>query len=247
MYAFVDTETTGFARGGVQPRIVSISWMVADNPTQPRVFKYGIIKPEGFHIPEGAAAVHGITTARALAEGRPLSAVLKDFAHDLQTLSPRAIVAHNAAYDMPIIAAEFGRIQMADPCRGRTTHCTMLTARSRWPRESAKLGDVYERLFRSAMKNAHNASADVLACAQIFFALQNSGTKATTVVASAPPDEEDDCEAMVEAVIDWAAGRPDFDTSFVESLQERLMLGRQLTDSQRAGLRNIVSKWRIPV
>ena len=43
----------------------------------------------------------------------------------------------------------------------------MLAVRQKWPRESAKLGDVYMKLFRSAMKNAHNASADVWACAQI--------------------------------------------------------------------------------
>jgi len=250
MYAFVDTETTGFARGGIQPRIVSISWMVADNPAQPRVFKHGIIKPEGFTIPAGAAAVHGITTDRALAEGLPLSAVLRDFAHDLQTLSPRAIVAHNAAYDMPIIAAEFGRIRLDDPCQSRTTHCTMLTARSRWPGESAKLGDVYERLFRVAMKNAHNASADVWACAQIFFALQDAPTRGLASASIAPLDKLDkgeDCDAMVEAVIDWAARRPDFDSSFVESLQERLSMGRQLTDGQRAALRNIISRWNIRV
>lgn len=33
MNLFIDTETTGLPRGRVQPRIVSIAWIVADAPT----------------------------------------------------------------------------------------------------------------------------------------------------------------------------------------------------------------------
>ena len=171
MYAFVDTETTGFARGGVQPRIVSIAWMIADNPSKPRVFKSSIIFPEDYTIPRPASAVHGISTERAKREGKALSLVLADFSNDVVTLRPRAIIAHNAAFDMPIIAAEFDRLGLVDPCRKLGTQCTMQAARQKWPGQSAKLGDVYARIFRDPMKNAHNADADVWACAQVFFAI----------------------------------------------------------------------------
>ena len=201
MYAFPDTETTGFARGGVQPRLVSIAWMIAEDPGRPRVFKHSIIKPEGFTIPQAAAAVHGITTERALAQGLPLTAVLHDFAYDLRTLLPRAIVAHNVAYDIPIIAAEFTQIRIADPCQGRATYCTMIAARDRWPGESAKLGDVYARVFRSTLQNAHNASADVWACAQIFFALQGVVTKNIAAILPGPHDEKGEWGRLIEAVI----------------------------------------------
>jgi DNA polymerase III epsilon subunit-like protein len=247
MYAFVDTETTGFARNGVQPRIVSIAWMVADDPSQARIFKYSIVKPDGFSIPPAAASVHGISTARAQAEGRPLAAVLEDFAKDLRSLEPMTIVAHNAAYDMPIIAAEFQRIRRGDPCQGRSTHCTMLAARKRWPGESAKLGDVYERLFRSAMQGAHHAGADVRACAQIFFALQSVQVRAAPPPPNARDQDVDDPDTLVEAVLEWAATKPGFDTSFVESLQERLALGRELSGSQMVALRNIITKWKIRI
>lgn len=175
MFVFIDTETTGFARGGIQPRIVSIAWMIADNPTRPRVFKSSIIQPTGFTIPRPASAVHGISTERAEREGKSISLVLADFAHDLHTLKPKAIVAHNAAYDLPIIAAEFSLLRLADPCHKFSIHCTMLTARQKWPGQSAKLGDVYSRIFQSPMKNAHDAGGDVWACAQVFFSINKVG------------------------------------------------------------------------
>jgi DNA polymerase III epsilon subunit-like protein len=171
MFAFIDTETTGFARQGIQPRIVSIAWMLADNPSQPRVFKNSIVRPDGYLIPSGAASVHGITTERALLEGKPLNSVLVDFANDLLTLKPKFLIAHNAAFDLPIIAAEFDRLGRQDPCRRIAVQCTMVAARQAWPGQSAKLGDVYQRLFGAPMQNAHNAGADVWACAQVYFRL----------------------------------------------------------------------------
>lgn len=174
MFVFVDTETTGFPRGGVQPRIVSIAWMPADTASAPRVSGYSVVRPDGFAIPAGAAAVHGISTERALAEGRPLRDVLADFAADIGTLRPRSLVAHNAKFDIPIIEAEFARIGRPNPCLGLEPVCTMLTARRRWPGESARLGAVCHHLFGTEMRDAHNAGADVRACAQVFFALHGS-------------------------------------------------------------------------
>ncbi len=259
MYAFIDTETTGFARGGVQPRIVAIAWMVADNPDRPRASERRVVRPDGFSIPARAAAVHGITTARALAEGQPLRAVLSDFARDLRTLRPEALVAHNARYDLPVVAAEFERLGAVDPCRGLSVLCTMLKCRDAWPGESAKLGDVYEKVFGHGLRDAHDAGADVLACARIFFHLASTRSGAVPrarpqaiqarVAAAANTDHEEhvDRGAMVEAVLEWAARKIGFDTGFVESLRERLALGHDLTPGQRAALENIVTRWSIPV
>ena len=259
MYAFLDTETTGFARGGVQPRIVSIAWMIAAEPGRPRVFKRRVVRPDGFSIPAGAAAVHGITTARARAEGRPISAVLADFARDLRTLRPEALVAHNARYDLPVVAAEFERLGADDPCRGTRTVCTMLQCRDVWPGESAKLGDVHLRVFGEALRDAHDAGADVRACARIFFHLASKRDRAASShakpepirVGAAAADTDHgghaDWHSMVQAVLEWAACKARFDTAFVESLQERLALGYELTPGQKAALRNIITKCSIPV
>ena len=113
--------------------------------------------------------MHGITTSRAIAEGKPIASVLADFAADLWTLRPNALVAHNMAYDLPIIAAEFQMLGLINPCKNFNTICTMLQSRQKWPGQSAKLGDVYRRVHSEDMKDAHNAGGDVWACSQIFF------------------------------------------------------------------------------
>jgi DNA polymerase III epsilon subunit-like protein len=241
MFAFVDTETTGLPRGGVQPRIVSIAWMIADNPDRPRIFRHAIIRPDGFTIPAEVVAVHGISTERALAEGRPIAQVLAEFTLDLRTSGALAIVAHNARFDLPIIAAEFERLGSANLCGGLDSHCTMLAARRRWPGESARLGAVYQRIFRKPMQNAHDAAADVFACSQIFFSL-GIGASGAAATGSA---EEEDWPRLVEAVLAWATERPDFDAGFVESLQEWIASGRDLTGGQKAALQNIVRRWKI--
>ena len=186
MYAFLDTETTGFACGGVQPRIASIAWMVADDPDKPRVFERRVVRPDGFTIPARAAAAHGITTERAHAEGQPIRAVPGDFARDLRALRPAAVVVHNARYDLPVVAAEFDRLGAADPCRRLRVLCTMLQCREKWPGESAKLGEVHLRLFGRALRDAHDAGADVRACARVFFHL--AAERGTAAAPRARPD-----------------------------------------------------------
>jgi DNA polymerase III epsilon subunit-like protein len=176
MYVFLDTETTGFARDGVQPRIVSLAWIIAEGAATPQVSRNCIVRPDGFTIPAAAAAVHGITTERARATGRPVRSVLDDFADDIRRLKPHTVVAHNLAYDFPIVAAEFRGLGIGNPCEGLTWSCTMLLARGRWPGESAKLGDVYRRVFRKPLAGAHDAGADVLACARVFFHLQTTAS-----------------------------------------------------------------------
>jgi DNA polymerase III epsilon subunit-like protein len=147
MFDFVDTETTGFPKAGIQPHIVSIAWMIADNPASPRVFRSQVIFPQGYKIPFQVSRIHGITTEIAQKKGKPLQSVMRAFATDILTLLPRAIVAHNAAFDLPIFGAGFERAWIANPCANLPAICTMMVARQKWPGSSAKLGDVYARLF----------------------------------------------------------------------------------------------------
>ena len=92
MILFFDTETTGVIPRGLEhsplnyaqryPRIVQLSWQVCDGPT----VKEGdfIIRPDGFTIPDEAAAVHGITTERAIAEGVEYKTAFLQFFNDLK-------------------------------------------------------------------------------------------------------------------------------------------------------------------
>lgn len=243
MYAFVDTETTGLPQGGVQPRIVSIAWIVADRFDRPRAARGAIVRPEGFAIPAAATAIHGITTERARRDGRALAAVLAEFAADLAAHGVRGIVAHNLAYDRPVIDAEYARLGQASPLPALEGLCTMRAARRAWPGERSGLGAVHERLFGAVVEGAHEAEADVRACCRIFFSLDPG------VRIGEPPFDPALLAAdaaRIGRVLDRAAGDPAFDRrAFVESLRDWVARGRMLTVKQRAALERVMDRWGI--
>ncbi len=244
MYAFVDTETTGLPCGGEQPRIVSIAWIVAERLETPRAVRGAIVRPEGFTIPDAATAIHGITTGRALQEGRPLAAVLAEFAEDLAGFGVRWVVAHNLADDRPVIEAEYGRLGQASPLAALEGICTMRAARRCWPGERAGLGAVHARLFGQGVEDAHSAEADVMACCRIFFALDPASVVVEPVFDGAVLEAD---RARIAQVQDWAAGEPGFDRrEFVDSLGAWVGRGRMLTAKQRMALARVVERWSVP-
>ena len=171
MQLFIDTETTGFARNGVQPRIVSIAWIMADNPETAAIRKYLVVRPEGFTIPAPAAAVHGITTAKAMKAGKPLGQVLGDLATDIGQFAPRHLVAHNAAYDLPVIAAEYARLDRRNPCSTWPRPAPCAWPGETWPGERPSWSTSTAACSARSFAGAHNASADTLACAKIYFGM----------------------------------------------------------------------------
>lgn len=76
-----------------------------------------MIRPDGYVISDGAAAVHGITTERALAEGRPFAEVLPEILAALLALAALGvpIVAYNASYDFTMLTHEMHRAGITDP------------------------------------------------------------------------------------------------------------------------------------
>jgi len=88
MYLFFDTETTGLPmnwKAPVQevnnwPRMVQIAWLLYNADGTRIDEKNFIIKPEGFSIPDEAVSVHGISTEKAMNDGKELDVVLKLFA-----------------------------------------------------------------------------------------------------------------------------------------------------------------------
>ncbi|MBJ7458131.1 MAG: 3'-5' exonuclease [Thermoleophilaceae bacterium] len=84
--------------GGQQP-LDSVSWL-AD---------------PGIPIPDGAARVHGITTERAQAEGRPSAEVVAEIIEKLATEIVKGVpvVAFNARYDLTMLDREARRIGVA--------------------------------------------------------------------------------------------------------------------------------------
>lgn len=65
----------------------------------------------GVEIPAGAAAVHGISTERARAEGRPAVEVVAEIVDELRTVLGRGtpLVVYNAPYDLTLLAVEAAR------------------------------------------------------------------------------------------------------------------------------------------
>lgn len=106
--AVFDLETTGVDVNTA--RIVTAYLGVLDsNGTV--VSYYEWMADPGIEIPEGAAAVHGITTERARAEGRPAAEVVAGIITELRALLGRGLplVVYNAPYDLTLLAHEAAR------------------------------------------------------------------------------------------------------------------------------------------
>ena len=138
-----------------------------------------IIRPDGYVIPEDAARIHGISHARAMAEGVPLQQVLDRF-HELASRA-NVLVAHNMAFDEKIVGAEFLRNRRPDPVAARSRICTMLGSTdycrlpgkygNKWP----KLTELHFTLFGHGFEEAHNAAVDINATARCFWELRKRG------------------------------------------------------------------------
>lgn len=187
MYLFFDTETTGLPRDWHAPvdnlenwpRMIQLAWLLYDD-TGREVRRYeNIIRPDGFEIPLEASNVHGITTERALSCGVGLDDALREFAEVLS--GSRTLVAHNIGFDEKIAGAEFLRAGIASRMFEIPKICTMHSSTDfcqlpgkygyKWP----NLTELHKILFGRGFSGAHDALADVVACADCFFELRKRG------------------------------------------------------------------------
>ena len=187
MYLFFDTETTGLPRSWKAPvtdlnnwpRLVQLAYLLFDINGKLISEADHIIKPQGFTIPADASRIHGITTERALQEGKSLDSVLLDFQSLIEESS--FLVAHNMSFDEKIMGAEFLRNHMPDSIASKKKICTMQSTTNfcaidgpygyKWP----KLAELHFKLFRTSFDEAHNAAADIRATAKCFWELKRLG------------------------------------------------------------------------
>jgi DNA polymerase III subunit epsilon len=187
MYLIVDCETNGLPRNwrapindlGNWPRAVQVAWALFDSEQRSLLSAVHIIRPDGFSIPAEASRIHGISTERATAEGQGMADVLRE----LSTAATEAsvVAAHNANFDGSVIAAEYLRLGCSPPFGPDTMVCTMKESTAychlpgpyglKWP----TLAELYGILFGSGFDGAHDAGADVAACARCFFELKKRG------------------------------------------------------------------------
>ena len=187
MYLFFDTETTGLPRNWKAPvtdlnnwpRLVQLAYLFYDKNGNKIFAGDYIVKPEGFTIPIETSRIHGISTERAIREGKPLIDVLQKF----QSMIEQAeyLVAHNMRFDEKIVGAEFLRNKMSDGVAPKRKICTMQSTTNfcaiegpygyKWP----KLSELHYKLFRTGFEEAHNAAVDINATAKFFWELKRLG------------------------------------------------------------------------
>ena len=103
-----DLETTGVDRF----RDVPVSYAFVTCRERVVVERLGSLVDPGREIPPGATAVHGISTAQARAEGRPLDEVIELLAASLVAASTSEVpvVGMNLSYDLTIVDAQCRRL-----------------------------------------------------------------------------------------------------------------------------------------
>lgn len=169
--ALFDLETTGIDPH--RDRIVSAA-LILVQPGQEKASRTWLLDP-GIDIPEAAAAVHGITTEQARAEGRPAAQGVDEIAGAVleATTAGIPIVGHNVTYDLTMLACEAYR-HHGDAGDAILTVAPVVDTFvldkqvDRYRRGSRKLVDVAAHYgITLTEQDAHGAEADALAAGRI--------------------------------------------------------------------------------
>lgn len=128
----------------------------------------------GVDIPEGAAAIHGITTAHARAMGRPSGKVVAEVVLSLRGLFDAGIpvVAYNAPYDFSLLKYESLRHGIA-PIVDPSPVIDPLVVDKRYDRyrPGKRTLSVVAQHYAVRLDGAHEASADAIAAGRVAQAL----------------------------------------------------------------------------
>lgn len=193
-----DLETTGV--DVEQDRIVTacVVQCGGKHPTQSATW----LANPGVDIPEAAAAVHGITTAQAQAEGQPAGQVVEQVVAALVqvVLSGIPIVAMNATFDLTMLDREARRHRVM-PLTDRVGDDLRVVD----PRVLDKQVDTYRRGKRTLtdlcahyevpLDGAHTADADALAACRVAWRLGSRYPKLAEL----------DLTQLHKAQVEWAA------------------------------------------
>ncbi len=125
----------------------------------------------GIEIPAEATAIHGITTERARAEGRPAAAAVVEIANLLHELwaSGLGVVAMNAAYDLTVLDCEIARHHGPEHVRAPGPVLDPLVidrALDRYRPGKRTLTDLC-RVYGVDQDEAHASHGDALAAARV--------------------------------------------------------------------------------
>ena len=149
----LDFETTGLQPGY---RPVEIAWLEFDSLYKVSQSVTSLIDPQ-IPIEPGAQKVHGISSEMLV--GKP---TLEEFLHgehaDKFANEHVLVVAHNAAFDLP----------MFEPfCKKATSLCTMRLAQALYPTAENHRLSTLASMFAVEVEPTHRAMADVGACFEL--------------------------------------------------------------------------------
>ncbi len=175
MCAF-DTETSGVDVEADRIVTAAVLLVGGGRPTETHTW----LADPGVDIPEPASAVHGITTERARAEGRPAAEVVEQVSALLaeQVAARVPIVAMNARFDFTILDRELGRhglpplVEQAGEVEPLVLDPLVMDKRAeRFRRGKRRLVDLAQVYDVQLGDDAHDAGADALAAARIVYKL----------------------------------------------------------------------------
>jgi DNA polymerase-3 subunit epsilon len=169
--AVFDLETTGV--DVASDRVVTAHVGVLDAQGWQVAARTWLADPR-IAIPDGAAAIHGISTAHAREHGRPAREVVSEVTAALRSLLDQGVpvVAYNASYDFSLLAHEAARHgiePLADPSPVIDPF-VIDKAYDRYRRGKRTL-EVVAQHYAVPLDGAHEASADAIAAGRVAHAL----------------------------------------------------------------------------
>lgn len=214
-----DLETTGL--DVTKARVVTAYIGVLDIDGNIVSAKSWVADP-GIEIPEVAAAVHGYTTERARAEGRPASEVVPEIVETLRELftAGTPVAAYNASYDFSLLHHDAIRNNVAPLDVPKPIVDPMVVDKKidRFRKGKRTLQAACDR-YGVELGAAHDASADAVAAGRVFREMQREWA-ATAEMALDPL-------ALHDAQIAWAREQAE---SFAKWLAEKGETSRRQGD-----------------
>ena len=170
-YLCFDVETGVF---GTTSDIIQLAYIIYDSSEKElkrfnKFVKNRIVEKRAFDT-------HGISTEFLTENGSEFDDIIYEFLVDLNNC--KYVIGHNVSSDMRHIRSNLVKYEIQvnyDPFEYREIKDTMLMPNMlSTSNKKLKLGELYKLLFKTDMKNAHDALADVEATGKCYFNLINN-------------------------------------------------------------------------
>lgn len=160
--AAFDLETTG--RNPLSARIVTASVLLEDARGR-MVEQHEWLANPGIEIPQEASAIHGITTAAAIARGSAAALVVRQVAGVLDGYFQAGIpvLAFNARYDFTVLAQEGSRYKLRTPDPHPVLDPYIMDKQADRYRPGKRTLSAMCGHYGIELKNAHTSAADAAA------------------------------------------------------------------------------------